>query len=140
MFFFPHNFHEIFQNFGILVPVKMNNKQKRKKLEFYLFIYFFSIKSVINFVILVFWYLRNLKTLIIHVSRNVFSFPKHRVLFMYLSVFIGNMIKKTQNTCFGNVILYLHKKCFACVLAFWYVISSKTLKGKFLVKVVIIPM
>ncbi len=46
MIFFPHNFPEFYQNFGISVPVKMHNKKK----NWYLFIFFIhllSIKSVI---------------------------------------------------------------------------------------------
>ncbi len=38
---------------------------------------------------------------------------------------------------FGNVFLFLHKACFACVLVFWYIIILKTLKSKFLVLLVI---
>ncbi len=83
---------EYCQNFGILVPMKMNNKKK-------IYFIFFSIKSFICGFQL-FWYLKNLKTLIIHVSRNVLSIPKHKVLCMNLSVFINNMIKNSQNTCF----------------------------------------
>ncbi len=91
--------------------------------------------------ILAFWYVRNLKTLIIHVSRNVLSFPEHRVLCMYLSVFIGKMIKKILNIhVFGNVIVILHKGSFACVLPFRYVRSSKTRKVKFFVEVGFIHM
>ncbi len=79
--------------------------------------------------------LKGLKTLIKHVSRNVLLFPKHRYLCKYLIDFIGKKIKKLNLFVFGNIILFFHKGCFACVLAFWYVRSSKTLQGKFLVKV-----
>ncbi len=45
---------------------------------------------------------------------------------MYLSVFIGYMIKNTQNTnVFGNVILFLHIGWFASVLAFFVCKSLK---------------
>ncbi len=90
--------------------------------------------------ILAFWYSRNLKTLIIHVYGNVLSFPKHRVLCMYLSGFTGNLIKTLKIHVVDNVILFLNKECFACILVFWYIRSSKIFKGKFLVKIGFIPM
>ncbi len=113
---FTHNFPEFCQNFGISVPMKKNNKKKKKILFFNYFFIFFLYKEV-----LAFWYLWNLKTRIIHVSRNVLSFLKHTVLYMYLSVFIDNLIKKTQKYMFLVVIVFFHKGCFVCDLAFWYV-------------------
>ncbi len=62
-----------------------------------------------------------------------FRFP-NKGFFAFLSVFIRNLIKNSQINFFGNII-FLHKDCFACLLVFWYVKSSKTLKGNFLVEV-----
>ncbi len=118
----------------------ITKKKKKEILFFYFLTFFFFLNKECYLWVLTFWYLRNLKTLIIHISRNVLSFRKHKVLCMYLSVFIDNMMKTLKIYVFGNFILFLHKRCFACVLAFWYVMSSKTLKSKFLIKVVFIPM
>ncbi len=107
--------------------------RKKKKYCIFLFIYFFSIESYLW--LLAFWFLMNLKTLIIHVSRNVLSFSTNRVLSMYLSVLLVKWSKTLKIHVFGNVILFFHKVCFACDLVFWYIRSSKTLKGKFLVNI-----
>ncbi len=77
MFFNPHNFPEFKQNFGISVPMKMTKKKKS-----YFFIYLFFLYKECYLWFLAFWYLRNLKTPIIHISRSVLSFRKHKVLCM----------------------------------------------------------
>ncbi len=82
MFFFPHNFSEYCQGFGISVPMEMNKKKM---------LFFFFFKECYLWV-LDYWYLSNLKTFIIYVSLNVLS---------YLTDFLGKIIKKnTQNTYF----------------------------------------
>ncbi len=82
------------------------------------------------------------KTFIIYVSLNVLSFPKHKYLCMYLTDFLGKIIKKKtfKIHIFRNVILFLYKGCFTCVFTFWYIMILKTFKRKFLVKVAFIPM
>ncbi len=50
------------------------------------------------------------------------------------------MIKTPKIHVFGNVILFLNKVCFACVLVVWYIGAEKTFKSKFLVKIGFIPM
>ncbi len=122
MMFFPHNFPEFWQNFVILVPMNINNKKNKNAIILF---NFFLYKECYLYV-LTFWYLKNFKTFIIHISRNVLSFPKYRDLCMYLSVFIGNMIKKHSKHLFlGMLFCFSIKECFACVLAIWYVRSCK---------------
>ncbi len=100
-----YDWAEISQNFGISVPMKMN-----KKKCYFLFIIFY--KECYLWV-LYYWYWRNLKTLIIYVSCNVLSFPKHRDLWMYLWVFI----KKKKNN-------QKHSKYMFLVMLFCFCLKS----------------
>ncbi len=139
MFLF-HIIPKLCPNFGSSLPVKMNKNEKNNHI--FSFIYFFFLNKEFNLWLLAFSYLMNLKTLIIHVSRNVLSFPKKTVLCMYLSVFIGNILLVTWSKIHVLVMLFRfhYKVYFACILVFWYIRSSKTLKGKFLVKIRFPPM
>ncbi len=52
MFFFPHKFPEFWNNFGISVPRKMNNKIKKNPI--FLFIYLFFLSKECYFWVLAF--------------------------------------------------------------------------------------
>ncbi len=69
-----------------------------------------------------------------HVSQNILSFLHIWFFAIILTFFLDNKLKTLK--IHVNVFLY---KCFVCVLTFWYVRSSKTLKRHFLGDVFLFP-
>ncbi len=67
-----------------------------------------------------------LKTLIIHVSNNVFLFPYNWYFLQILAFFYVLKNKNNYNIFFSNFIIFLHKGYFTCVVAFWYTSSGQT--------------
>ncbi len=66
--------------------------------------------------------------LLIHISRNVFSFLQTWYFPCILAFFYLPRSEILKILVFGNAFLFLHKSYFACILAFYYANSSKTLK------------
>ncbi len=66
-----------------------------------------------------------LKTLIIHVSNNVFLFP-YNWYFLWIWAFFYVLKNKNTYIFFCNFIIFLHKGYFTCVVAFWYTSSGQT--------------
>ncbi len=115
------------------VLVSKNLKKTQNNTHFGHTVLFLFIVIVIYLCVLAFWYLRSSKTIIIHVSCNVFSLP-HLGYFLCILAFIFVRISKTLKILvFHNFILFLHKGCFPCVLAVWYVCSLKTEKTTLIV-------
>ncbi len=81
---------------------------------------------------LLFGNLKDQKTLVIHVCRNVFYFSNIEYFAVILVFFYVRSSKTLKILVLGNVMLFLHKGFFyTCALVFWYVRSWKTLKRRF---------
>ncbi len=87
-------------DFGVLLPNNVKTLILDKVLDkvvLFLHIYCYSC-------ILAFWYIRNSKTLIIHVSRNALFISPYEVTFIHFGVLVGKNVKNTKNTRFGILV------------------------------------
>ncbi len=92
----------LFMSFSILVSIKL--------LHIHEFLRFLPCSSC-----------ESIKTLIIHLCRNVFFFPNIECFACIFAFFVENKLKNTKDTFFCNVFLFLYIGLFASVLGFFYV-------------------
>ncbi len=79
---------------------------------------------------LLFRYIRSSKTLIIHMSDDILSFPNIEYFCIHFGVFVRKKLKNNQNPRFGNI-LFVCKGSFVCVSPFLYGRGLKALKIHF---------
>ncbi len=124
-FFFFFTFKLPYMHFRVLVPNKWKTLKIHVFFNFFCNVLFLHIKSYT--LVLAFCYLSSWKTLLIHVSVSIVSFPHIGSFEFILSFWYLTRWKTHITHVFGNVVLFLHKRCVERVLAFWY-ISSKNFK------------
>ncbi len=107
--------------FSVLIRKKKNNEKKNKCYDFRCLVFYSHIGCFPYFLML--YCLTYTKTIRRYFSCNAVSFS-HKDLHAFQRLVPSNA-KTLKIHVF--VVLFLHTYCYSCILAFWYIRSSKTL-------------